>query len=331
MQRYHFDRQYAEVLRRNGIDVSELLHRCGLPEDLFSRADILLTQEEYYNIVEQSGKRCKDEETIVKIATREDFETFMPPAFAAYCSSNGLAFLNRFATYKKLAGPMKIMVTESESRLEVEMLPANEVQAIPATFIEFEMMLLLSILRKASATEIKPIQVEMRHDILNSCVSDYLGCNIIQTGRNAICFSLADMQIPFTTRNETMWQYIEPELRRRLSEMEIDDTMAARVRSALIELLPAGKTTIDNVASVLCMSRRTLQRKLSDEHTTFQQQINATRLLLAKNYIVNGHRNSDDIAFLLGYEDTTSFLRAFNTWTGMTVSEYKSKMAQYAK
>jgi len=30
-----------------------------------------------------------------------------------------------------------------------------------------------------------------------------------------------------------------------------------------------------------------------------------------------------DFAFLLGYEDTTSFLRAFTTWTGQTVTEYK--------
>ena len=331
MQRYHFDRQYAEIFRRNGIDVGELLHRCGLPEDQFSRAEILLTQEEYYNIVEQTGRLCRDDETIVKIATREDIETFMPPAFAAYCSSNGLAFLNRFATYKKLAGPMQIMVRESECRIEVELLPATDGQMIPAAFVEFEIKLLLSILRKASAVEIKPVQVEIGHDILNPCVCAYLGCKIIQTDRNAILFSSTDMQIPFVTRNDTMWQYIEPELRRRLSEMEMDDTMAARVRSALIELLPAGKTTIDNVASVLCLSRRTLQRKLTDERTTFQQQLNATRLLLAKNYLANGHRSSNDIAFLLGYENTTSFLRAFNTWTGMTVSEYKSKLAQSAK
>ena len=91
-------------------------------------------------------------------------------------------------------------------------------------------------------------------------------------------------------------------------------------RSALVELLPAGKTTVDDVAGKLCMSRRTLQRKLTDEHTTFQQQLNSTRLLLAQNYLRDSDRTNDDIAFLLGYEDTTSFLRAFSAWTGQTVS-----------
>ena len=73
------------------------------------------------------------------------------------------------------------------------------------------------------------------------------------------------------------------------------------------------------------LSRRTLQRKLTDEHTTFQQQLNSTRLLLAQNYLRDSERTNDDIAFLLGYEDTTSFLRAFSTWTGQTVTEYKKR------
>lgn len=159
-------------------------------------------------------------------------------------------------------------------------------------------------------------------------LAEYLGCQPTQGNRNVLTLSGADAALPFITRNESMWQYIEPELRRRLSEMEIDDSMAARVRSALVELLPAGKTTIDFVASKLCMSRRTLQRKLTDEHTTFQQQLNSTRLLLAQNYLRDSERTNDDIAFLLGYEDTTSFLRAFSTWTGQTVTEYKKRRSE---
>ena len=121
-----------------------------------------------------------------------------------------------------------------------------------------------------------------------------------------------------------MWHYLEPELNRRLMEMNIDDTTAARVRSALVELLPAGNASVESVAQKLFVSRRTLQRKLADEHTTFQQQLNSTRLLLAKNYIKNENRRSEEIAFLLGYEDVASFLRAFNAWTGMTVTEYRN-------
>ena len=123
--------------------------------------------------------------------------------------------------------------------------------------------------------------------------------------------------------NESMWNFFEPELQKRLYEMDRDDSFAAKVRSALMELLPGGAGAVDDVARKLGISRRTLQRKLTEENTSFQKQLNGTRELLAKNYIKNTEMSSDDIAFLLGYQELNSFLRAFNAWTGMSVSEYK--------
>ncbi|MDY2960387.1 MAG: helix-turn-helix transcriptional regulator [Hornefia sp.] len=89
------------------------------------------------------------------------------------------------------------------------------------------------------------------------------------------------------------------------------------------ELLPAGKCTIDDAAEKLGMSKRTLQRHLSEENTSFQKQLNATREMLAKHYIKTTDMSIDDMAFLLGYLEVNSFLRAFNVWTGMSISEYR--------
>ncbi len=99
----------------------------------------------------------------------------------------------------------------------------------------------------------------------------------------------------------------------------------AKVRSALTELLPGGAGTADEVAAKLGISKRTLQRKLTEEDTSFQKQLNGTRELLAKNYIRNTEMSSEDIAFQLGYQELNPFLRAFSVWTGMSVSEYKNK------
>ena len=122
-----------------------------------------------------------------------------------------------------------------------------------------------------------------------------------------------------------MWDFFEPELQKRLYEMERDDSFAAKVRSALTELLPAGEGTAEEVAAKLGLSKRTLQRKLLDEDTSFQKQLNSTRELLACNYIRNTDMSSEDIAFLLGYQELNSFLRAFSIWTGMSVGEYRKQ------
>lgn len=106
--------------------------------------------------------------------------------------------------------------------------------------------------------------------------------------------------------------------------MKEGDPAAMKVRSALTGLLPSGRTTIKDVASTLGISPRTLERRLAKENTTFQQQLNSTRELLAKHYIRNADMGSGDIAFLLGYQEPNSFLRAFTQWTGLSVSEYKN-------
>lgn len=108
----------------------------------------------------------------------------------------------------------------------------------------------------------------------------------------------------------------------------MDDTVSARVRSALVELLPGGECSIDDVCRVLGMSRRTLQRKLKEENTSFQQQLNHTRELLTKNYLRNTRLSSEDIAYLLGYQDLNSFYRAFSLWTGKSITEYKAEAAK---
>jgi hypothetical protein len=42
-----------------------------------------------------------------------------------------------------------------------------------------------------------------------------------------------------------MWEYFEPDLRLRLSELEAGASTGDRVRAALVELLPAGRAGLD--------------------------------------------------------------------------------------
>ena len=94
--------------------------------------------------------------------------------------------------------------------------------------------------------------------------------------------------------------------------------MTDRVRAALLELLPGGHASMSDVARSLSVSTRTLQRRLSDEDTTFQAVLTATRTRLARHYLSTGELSANEISFLLGYDDPKSFYRAFRTWTGLT-------------
>lgn len=154
-----------------------------------------------------------------------------------------------------------------------------------------------------------------------------VAANSVEKGeKNIISYCMEDLMNPFISYNESMWNYFKPELTKRLSELDVDTSMGARVRTALTELLPGGLYGIDDVAAKLGISKRTLQRKLSDENTTFQKQLNNTREMLAIHYISNTDISTNDIAYLLGYQELNSFLRAFTMWTGKSMSEYKKNL-----
>jgi AraC-like DNA-binding protein len=89
-------------------------------------------------------------------------------------------------------------------------------------------------------------------------------------------------------------------------------------------MLPSGQSSIEDVANRLAMSKRSLQRHLADEAISYQDVLNDTRQELASHYLARSTISPGEISFLIGFQDTNSFLRAFKAWTGVTPGEYRN-------
>lgn len=324
MKHFLIDKNYGTYLSGMGFSMDEVLKKAMLPEDLFARQTPSLTAEEYFRFMGAIDALSPDEQTLIRLAAAEGIEAFSPPIFAAYCSRNALVCLKRLAQYKPLIGALLYQVEETETEVSVEILSGNEELELPEILVGIEFVFLVGLIRKATKETITPLSVTAKQPMKNSAYADFIGKAITVGDKNRLVFSKEDALVPFISRNESMWEFFEPELKRRLSMMETDDSCAARVRSALMELLPSGECTIDDVAKKLGYSKRSLQRKLQEGDTNFQKQLNHTRELLARTYLANTDMTTEDIAFLLGYQESGSFLRAFTVWTGQTVIEYRN-------
>lgn len=324
MKHFLIDKNYGTYLSGMGFSMDEVLKKAMLPEDLFARQTPSLTAEEYFRFMGAIDALSPDEQTLIRLAASEGIEAFSPPIFAAYCSRNALVCLKRLAQYKPLIGALLYQVEETETEVSVEILSGNEELELPEILVGIEFVFLVGLIRNATKETITPLSVTAKQPMKNSAYADFIGKAITVGDKNRLVFSKEDALVPFISRNESMWEFFEPELKRRLSMMETDDSCAARVRSALMELLPSGECTIDDVAKKLGYSKRSLQRKLQEEDTNFQKQLNHTRELLARTYLANTDMTTEDIAFLLGYQESGSFLRAFTVWTGQTVNEYRN-------
>lgn len=325
MNRFIIDGRYVNLLKHYNIRLEEVLRKAELPGDVFSHRTPTMTEKQYFRFIETVSSFMTDPQMPIQIVCTDGIEVFSPPIFAAYCSKNGRICIERLAKYKALIGPMRFVLTKTDDTFTVE-LTTIEKHALPQFLAESEIVFLVNLIRRASKEEIAPVSAEMIQPPDSNVFAEYLQTEVIQSKRNAVTFALADLLLPFITYDEAMWSYFEPELGKRLSELEIDETVSARVRVALTELLPGGRCSIDDVCEKLGVSKRTLQRKLSEEKTTFQKQLNSTREMLAVHYLKHTEMNTNEIAYLLGYQETNSFLRAFTIWTGKNISDYRKNM-----
>lgn len=326
LNRFILDGRYGDLLNYYGFNLEEILRKAELPEDMFCRKTPTMTQEEYFRLMDAVGNYVKDPDIPVRMASMERIESFSPPIFASYCSKNGVVCLERLARYKRLIGPMMMLINEKDGVISVEYSTESREGELPQFLVETEFIFLTGLLRRATKETIVPAKVEMKTPVSTDAFELFLGIGAKTGHRNVISYRSEDLQLPFISYDDSMWNYFEPELSKRLSELDVDASMSARARTALTELLPGGACGIEDVAAKLGISKRTLQRKLSGEGTTFQKQLNNTREMLAIHYIRNTKLSTNDVAYLLGYQEVNSFLRAFTVWTGKSISEYKKTL-----
>jgi hypothetical protein len=196
-------------------------------------------------------------------------EVFDPPLFAALCSENLMQAVQRLAKYKQLVAPMSLEINVSaEGELTVAPSWLSVKTEVPHSLQVAEIAFFLRLAQLATREPVKALRLTLPKLPPNAYARRYekfFGTAAQHAERPSITFSAVDAWRPFLTVNEGMWRVFEPDLRRRLSELDTAATAAERVRAVLLELLPGNTATIETAANRLGLSKRTLQRRLEDE------------------------------------------------------------------
>lgn len=309
-----------------GVSAQDVLRMASLPLDLFTRETPTLSTPEYFRLWGAIMKVSGDSLFPLKVAQAFSAETFSPPLFACFCSRNLNTALDRLAQYKPLVGPLRLKIDRTQDQTEVTIEPDPTTLEIPLSYFLMEQVFLVHMARSATRSNVVPVQV-----MLPELVSEedgyeaFFGCPLSASTACKVTFSQADADRPFLTANESMWSIFEPELRTRMQDLAPEAGFRARVRACLTESLAGGQCTMSEVARQLAVSDRTLQRRLAEEGTSFQKEITQLREELAAHYLTRSAYTNAEIAFLLGYDDPNSFIRAFNGWTGSTPDRMRSE------
>ena len=141
---------------------------------------------------------------------------------------------------------------------------------------------------------------------------------------NKLLFRSEDIAQPFLTHNPDLLELVAPQLDAELTQQLADKSLQEQVKGILKKFLAGQRPRLEDIARELRVSARTMQRRLLAERITFQNLVEEARLEMAQHYLLYSSLELNETAYLLGYEDPNSFIRAFHQWEGTSPGEWRS-------
>ncbi len=307
-----------------GIDIKEMLRNARLPENLFELEGATTTTSEFYHLWNAFTELVNDPALPLLIEPYKDVNAMHPVFLGMVSCPNLHVAINRLLLFNNMAAPLNLELLLNSNSTRVKVHPECDNIKTPVTLILVELIKICKVVRIATREHIVPLSVTVPPSV--PCIerySEYFGVPVNCGEDVGISFSSVDANKTFITHNEKMWKVLERELQEQLAKIKSGYSTAKNVRDILTKLLPNGSASIETVAQHLNVSKRTLQRRLKEESTSFLAELKVVREELGKHYLLNTTLTVDQISFMLGFNEVNSFIRAFQNWTGLTPLKYR--------
>ena len=304
-----------------GVDVDALLRKAGLSRIQIEDPQVRISVRSQVVFLDLVAKALGDD--LLGFHLSQNFDLRMIGLlYYVLASSETLGeALGRVARYSSIVNE-GFRVTVREGR---EINVVLEFVGIPRRLnwhqIEFSFVTFIRACREITKRRLTANHVRFVHRRnLTSEMSSFFGGGVeFGADVDQVTFSRSILDIAVVSADPYLNKLLIKQYEDVLAHRKLNrNAFALTVENAIVPLLPHGKASAKNVAPKLGMSQRTLARHLASEGLTFVGMLKELRLDLAKRDLADRDLSISKIAWLLGYQDVSSFTHAFKRWTGNT-------------
>jgi AraC-like DNA-binding protein len=314
-----------EVLRELGVDVGDVLEAAGVRPDIFSDQENLIDYPAFARLLLECERQTHCDHVGLLIAQRTrlaDFGIAGQAALLGETAGDGLLnFANHFARHNT-AAVISMITTGSIVRLVYTIAARRmidtrifQLSALTSAFNvmqdlcgrEFQPMVVTFACRGPS--NLKPLHSHFRAPLRFDC------------DESALVFERHWLNRPLPP--------VDPRVRRRI-EFEVRSQHASMlsnfpviVRRILHRQLLVGECSMDHVAALLGMHRRTLDRHLQRHEVSYGKLLDSVKEDVARQLLRDTGLEVQQIAESLRYSSAANFATAFRRWTGSTPSQFR--------
>jgi len=317
-------------LKRAGIEARPLLIRAGLSEEDTGDSLRRVPAAAQARFLECAAEALGDGALGLHLAAEGDPRTIGLVFYlgaAAKTLGEAMELMTRYVSIADESARLNLALQPDGVALEYKF--AGLSRHLLRQQSEFASAMAIRAIRFATSQQVRPVRVRFAH-VRTSDLMDFVrffGCPVeFNAPSDHLAFSRETLALPLVTADPRLLLTLRP-----ICEAEVGGpnkkggSLRASVESEVQRLLPQGQANIETVAKALGVSPRTLSRNLAAEGSTFTDIMDQLRHTLALEYLKEPNLPLAQIAWLLGYEESTSFTHAFRRWAGRPPSAVRNE------
>lgn len=299
-----------------GLNPAEMLRQVSLPQDSLRRQDGILSHRRYCELLERCAAQSGNASFGLQYGLFQGIDVFGELFYLIRNAGTvGDALAELRANYFLYNGAAEIGFDLDGGIARLGYLAnQRDVPGLPQAE-ELACGVGVQLLRALVGAGWRPAAVRLRHQPLGD-EATYCRAFGVRPVFAARCteleFDASVLSLPLAATDAGLHQLLAGHIA-RMERLPADE-MPSYVRQLLRSLLPSGRATLEKVADCIAVNPRTLQRRLEQEGTSFQQLLDETRQEMARHYLDDPSISMAQMAGLLGYSDASGFSRAFNRW-----------------
>lgn len=314
--------------KSHGIDPKLLLRQANLTPDQIANPDLRLQVADQIKFLNLVAGALRDDLLGFHLAQTVDLRELDFLYYVAASSGTLGDALERLARYSSIANEGVALKRMDGKKVRIEFQYVSVNRQLDRHQIEFFAAILVRLCRHLANTRLPATArfVHRRDSGCRECV-DFFG-DEIEFGSTAddVSFTRNVKDIRIASADPYLNRFLikccEEALSYRAARRS---SLRSSVENAVVPLLPHGLVSVEEIALRLGMTPRTLTRRLAAEGLTFSGVLQQLKIDLAKRYLADRSLSISQIAWLLGYQEVSSFTHAFKRWTKKTPQQSRTR------
>lgn len=314
-----------EVLKGFGVDPADVLDAARLPASIFDDSENRVAYADLGRLLSVSARMSNCDHIALLIAQRVRLVDMGLAGHAALCgetAGDGLQRLVRHFTLQNTAATVSLMTSGDFTRFVYSIVAPGI--ADTGHFQLGAMTVAFNILLELCGHGWRPVVVTFASRApanLRPCQRYFRSPLHFNSDESAIVFENHWLDRTLPPLDPLVRARTEAQVRERQAAVFAD--FPATVRGLVHKQLILGECSMDSVAAIFGMHRRTLDRRLQRHGTTYSEIRDSVQSDVACQLLRDTEMPVQQIAEALRFASAANFSTAFRRWTGVTPTEYR--------